>query len=219
MKLYYNPVSTYCHKVMIALNEKGIAFRPELVNLGSPDARAAYEHINPLGKVPFLKPSEDWQVPESTSIIEYIEDKFPGTPRLIPEGGGDAARQVRFMDRMSDLYYNDPLVELLFQQVGLRPANAEGAARARRYVALTYGHWNERLARHEWLCGERVTMADCAAIPAMLYAREVAPFDGYARVQDYWERACKLPSYTRVRTEAEAAWKALRERLAARRQG
>src|SRR5262245_3616070 len=111
MKLYYNPLSTYSQKVMIAFNEKGIAYTPEFVDLGSPEARAAFGKISPLGKVPFLKPSEDWQVPESTSIIEYLEDKFPDRRRLIPHGGGDAARQVRFMDRMSDLYYNDPVTE------------------------------------------------------------------------------------------------------------
>ncbi|MSQ92474.1 MAG: hypothetical protein EXR87_06020 [Gammaproteobacteria bacterium] len=32
-----------------------------------------------MGKVPYFEPSEDWHVPESTSIIEYLEDKFPSS--------------------------------------------------------------------------------------------------------------------------------------------
>ena len=33
MKLFYNPISTYSQKVLIALYEKGIEFEPEIVNL------------------------------------------------------------------------------------------------------------------------------------------------------------------------------------------
>jgi len=206
MKLYYHPLSTYSQKVMIACNEKGIAYEPEIVDLMSPEGRAAYEKVNPLGKVPFLKPSEDWQVPESTSIIEYLEDKFPKTQRLIPAGGGDAARQVRFMDRMSDLYFNEPVVELLFQKLGFRPQDADRAARARKYVEMSLGHYDKRLAKQPWLCGEAFTMADCATIPVLFYAQIVAPFDAYPNVVAYWNRARQRPSYAKVKAEFEPIW-------------
>lgn len=209
MKLYYNPLSTYSQKVMIAFNEKGIAYEPELVNLMSPEGRAAYEKINPLGKVPFLKPNEDWQVPESTSIIEYLEDKFPGTPRLIPAAGGDAARLVRFMDRMSDLYYTDPVVELQFQLLGFRAKDEERAARARKHITMTYSHWDKGLASQPWMCGASFTMADCSAIPAMFYAQSAAPFALYPNVVAYWQRAQQRPSYAKVKAEFEPVWKGL----------
>lgn len=209
MKLYYNPLSTYSQKVLIAFKEKGIAYTPEVVDLMSPEARAAYEQVNPFGKVPFLKPSEDWSVPESTTIIEYLEDRFPDTPRLIPPGGGDAARQVRFMDRMADLYYNEPLVELLFQQLGFRKPDEERAARARRYITLTYSHWDRRVASQPWLCGDAFTMADCSVIPVMFYAQGVMPFTEYRNVVAYWKRAQERPSYMEVRAEFEPIWRAI----------
>jgi glutathione S-transferase len=209
MKLYYNPLSTYSQKVMIAFNEKGIAYEPEVVNLMSAESRASYEQINPLGKVPFLMPSPDWQVPESTSIIEYLEDKFPNTPRLIPASGGDAARQVRFMDRMADLYLNDPVVELLFQRLGFRPQDEDKAARARKYVSMTYRHYESRLGKQPWLCGETLTMADCAAIPPLYYAQQVMPFDQQPHLVAYWQRAQQRPSYARVKAEFEPIWKGM----------
>jgi glutathione S-transferase len=208
MKLYYNPLSTYSQKVMIAFNEKGLTYDPNFVNLMSPEGRAAYEKINPLGKVPFLKPSEDWQVPESTSIIEYLEDKFPNTQRLIP-ASGDAARQVRFMDRMSDLYLDEPVVELLFQQLGFRAKDEERAARSRKYAGITYSHWDKRLASQPWLCGSDFTMADCAAIPPLFYAQMAAPFDAYPNVVAYWKRAQARPSYAKVKAEFEPIWNGL----------
>jgi glutathione S-transferase len=209
MKLYYNPLSTYSQKVMIAFNEKAIAYEPEVVSLMTPEGRSSFEKIYPLGKVPFLKPSEDWQVPESTSIIEYLEDKFPKSARLIPAGGGDAARQVRFMDRMADLYFNDPVVELLFQKMGFRAKDDDKAARARKHVTLTFEQQNKRLAKQQWMCGDSFTMADCATIPALFYAESVMPFDAYPNVVAYWQRAQQRPSYAKVRGEAEPLWNGL----------
>lgn len=209
MKLYYNPLSSFSQKVMIAFNEKGIAYTPELVNLMSPEGRAAYEQIYPLGKVPFLKPADDYQVPESTSIIEYLEDKFPDTPRLIPLGGGDAARQVRFMDRMMDFYLAEPVTELLFQQLGLRARDEEKAARARKYLFQSYAHLDQRLASQPWLCGDNFSMADCAAIPSLFYAQTAAPFAEHANMVAYWQRAQQRPSYAKVRAEFEPIWSAM----------
>ena len=73
--------------------------------------RAAYEALYPIGKIPLLKPKPDHMVPESTIIVEYLEGHHPGGTQLIPDGI-DAARQVRFMDRMSDFYLNDPVANL-----------------------------------------------------------------------------------------------------------
>ena len=206
MKLYYNPLSTYSQKVLIAFNEKGLAYEPEIVNLMSPDGRAAYEKVNPICKVPFLKANGDWVVPESTTIIEYLEDKFPKTPRLIPAAGGDAARQVRFMDRVADLYFNDPIVELLFQKFGFRAQDEERAAKSRKYIDISYAHFDKRLRAQTWMCGDTFSMADCAAIPALFYAQVVSPFDGHANVRAYWLRAQQRPSYAKVRAEFEPIW-------------
>lgn len=40
--LHYHPLSSYCHKVLIAANVLGIALDRQLLNLGDPAARAAY---------------------------------------------------------------------------------------------------------------------------------------------------------------------------------
>lgn len=214
MKLYYNPMSTYSHKAMIAFNEKGLTYEPELVDLGSSEARQAYLKIHPFGKVPMLKPSEDWSVPESTTIIEYLDDKFPDTVRLIPAGDGDAARQVRLMDRMSDLYLNDPVRELMFQKYGFKPVNEDEAARARLYINGMYEHYDKRLASQDWICGG-FSMADCATIPPLFYAEMIAPFADRPNLQRYWERAKQRPSYAKVLKESVPVWEGFTKRAAA----
>jgi glutathione S-transferase len=207
MKLYYYPLSTYSQKAMIALNEKGLTYEKQVVNLMSPEERAAFEKISPIGKVPFLQATDDWQVPESTSIIEYIEDKFPDTPELISHSDRETARQTRFMDRMSDLYFSDPVVEVLFQQLGFLPKDDTKAAKMRKYIDMTYGYLDKRLAKQAWLCGNQFTMADCSFIPAMYYAQTVAPFSAYPNIVAYWKRAQQRPSYMKVLAEFEPVWK------------
>jgi len=214
MKLYYNPLSPYSQKAMIAFYEKGLDYEAELVDLGSAEARQAYLKIHPLGKVPMLKSSEDWSVPESTTIIEYLDDKFPDTVRLIPAGGGDAARQVRLMDRMADLYLNDPVRELMFQTYGFKPVSEDESARAHRYVESMYEHYDQRLANQDWICGA-FSMADCATIPPLFYAETLVPFSDRPNLQRYWERAKQRPSYARVLSEFKPVWQSFTSRAAA----
>ncbi len=73
MKLYYNPISTYSQKVLIALYEKALDFEPEIVNLMDSDARAQYREVYPMGKIPCLILDDGHMIPESSTIIEYID--------------------------------------------------------------------------------------------------------------------------------------------------
>jgi len=204
MKLYYFPLSTYSQKTLIAFHEKGIAFEPELVNLASPEARTAFEAVYPIGKVPYLRASAELSMPESTTIIEYLDDAFPDTPRLIPLDR-ELARHVRFGDRMCDLYVNEPVAELLFQKIGWREANEEKAGRARKHLAAAFANMDRKLAQQEWLQGG-FSMADCAAIPPLFYAQFVFPFADRPALQRYWQRAQQRPSYAKVMAEFVPLW-------------
>ncbi|HEY8587255.1 MAG TPA: glutathione S-transferase family protein [Rhodanobacter sp.] len=204
MKLHYNPLSTYSQKVLIALFEKHVSFEPELVDLMSAEGQAAYRAIYPIGKIPLLKPSDDHMVPESTIIIEYLEDHFSTGTRLIPEEV-EPARMVRFMDRMSDRYLNDPAVTLLFEQMGIRKHAESELENASRYLRITFEHFDKRLASQDWLCGD-FSMADCAAIPALFYCQIAAPFADYPNLVRYYERARRRPSYARVMAEFVPIW-------------
>lgn len=207
MKLYYHPISSYSQKVLMAFHEKGVAFTPELVNLMDPGARAAYEKVSPMGKVPFLRIEEqDWSVPESTIIIEWLEDNHPtkGT-KLIPEDK-NMARQVRFRDRFADLYLNEPMSKIFFD--GLKPENERdphGVAAARKTLDKAYGAMEMGLSRHNgpWGMGENFYMNDCAAAPALGYLRMVHPFTNFKALGSYANRLFERPSFMKVMKEAE----------------
>jgi len=207
MKLYYNPLSRYSQKVLIAFYEKKVEFEPMLVSLMSPEGRAAYEQVYPLGKIPLLKPTDDYMVPESTIIIEYLEGHYTSGTRLIPEGV-DAARKVRFMDRMSDLYFADPSQVLLFEKLGFQKHGEFELGKASQQLQISYEHFDKCLANQEWLCGD-FSMADCSLIPSLFYNQFSAPYRDYPHLVAYFERAKKRPSYAKVMAEFVPIWEGI----------
>ena len=60
-----------------------------------------------------------------------------------------------------------------------------------------------QLAGKDWAAGDRFTMADCAAWPALFYASIVHPFGpGHANLAAYFERLLDRPSMRRTLREA-----------------
>ncbi len=204
MKLYYHPVSSYSQKVVMAFNEKGLAFERAIVSLMDPNENAEYRKINPLGKLPLLIDEKAGRtIPESSIIIEYIDRHYPGGTKLIPDDP-DLARQVRFKDRMMDLYVNDSMAKIFFD--GMRPEGQRdplGVTQARERLDAIFSLVDKDLADKTWAMGDTFSMADCAAAPALAYCRMVHPFDAHKNLAAYAGRLFERPSFAKVAKEGE----------------
>jgi glutathione S-transferase len=207
MKLYYNPLSTFSQKTLLAFYEKDVAFERALVQLGDAEARAAYEKIYPLGKVPLVTMEDGYMIPESTIIIEYLDTHYNQGTQLIPKDIDDA-RRVRFMDRMIDLYVNEPAIKVVFDKIKLREYTPFDMERAHKYLNVSYEYLNRDLENNEWVCGKDFTMADCALIPCLFNLEQFFPFGAHANIVRYWKQAQQRPTYRRVQEELIPAWKA-----------
>jgi len=205
LTLYYHPLSSFCWKALIALYENDIPFVPKLVDLGNADERAAFLKLWPIGKFPVLRDDAPGRtIPESSIIIEYLDQHYPGRTRFIPDDA-DLALQTRLRDRFLDLYLHMPTQAIVFDR--LRPANARdpaGVADARTRLRTSYAMLNAEFAPGTWAMGDSFTLADCAALPALFYADKVEPFgEGLRAVQAYLDRLKARPSIARVLAEAE----------------
>ena len=101
LTLYFHPLSSFCHKALIALYDSDIAFTPKITNLGDPDERGALIKLWPIGKFPVLRDdARNETVPEATIIIEYLAEHQPQAKHLIP---ADAAAAYR--TRLADRFY------------------------------------------------------------------------------------------------------------------
>jgi glutathione S-transferase len=203
--LYYHPLSSFCWKALIALYENDTPFTPQPVNLGDPEERAALLKLWPIGKFPVLRDAAaDHVVPESSIIIEYLDNAWPGPTRFIPDDS-KGALQTRLRDRFYDLYVHLPVQKIVDDR--LRPAgqrDPHGVAEARARIVSCYDMIEREMAGRSWAMGESFSLADCAALPALFYGNKVQPFGvAHGKVAAYLDRLLARPSVARVVREAE----------------
>ena len=209
LKLYFHPLSSFCHKVLIALYENETPFEPQIVNLGEEKSRAEFLKIWPIGKFPVLRDERrDRLVPESSIIIEYLAQHYPGKTSLVPSDP-DLARQTRLRDRFFDLYVNVPMQKMIGDR--RRPAGKNdpyGVEEAKAQLETSLGMLEPEMGKAAWAMGDAFTMADCAAAPSLFYANMLRPFlDTHKNLAGYYQRLMKRPSIARVIKEAEPYFK------------
>jgi len=205
LTLYFHPLSSFCQKALVALYENDIPFTPNIVNLFDEASATAFKKIWPIGRFPVLRDdARDRTVPESSIIIEYLAQHYPGTTQLIP-ADEDAARQMRLRDRFFDLYVNVPLGKVVTDR--LRPpgrSDPHGVEEAKALLRISLGMIEQDMARKTWAMGDAFTMADCAAAPALFYADKVIPFgETHRNAAAYLARLMARPSYARALEEAK----------------
>lgn len=202
MKFFYNPVSTYSQKTMIAFLEKNVTYTPEIVDFNSESALKSHRKIWPIGKVPVLQLDDGHIIPESSIIIEWLDAEYDSGTRLIPTDK-ELARKTRFQDRCIDLYLNNPVVSLFFET--RKPKNERNETLIKEWehrVNTFYTVLDKQLEKSKYLVGDSFTMADCAATPALFIAQRVLPYSKHKNVSAYAKRVLERPSWMKVLKEA-----------------
>ena len=85
LRLCFHPLSSFCQKVLIALFENDTPFQQHIVDLAEESSRAEFLEVWPIGKFPVLRDeAKDRTIPESSIIIEYLAQHYPGRTQLVP---------------------------------------------------------------------------------------------------------------------------------------
>lgn len=199
LTLHYHPLSSCCHKVLIALDELGIAADKRLLNLGDAAERAAFLALWPTGKMPLLV-DQGRPIPETSIIIEHLQRHHASPGRALIPHEPDAALPVRLWDRLFDLYVMTPMQALTANL--LRPEadrDALGVAQARAGLASAYAWIDQQLAGRTWVAADAFSMADCAAAPSLFYAVTYVPIaPQQAHLAAYFDRLMDRPSVART---------------------
>ena len=198
LTLFYHPLASYCHKVLVALYEHDLAFDTRLINLGNEADRAELTALWPLTKFPVLRDGAR-TVAESSIIIEYLDHFHGKGKRLIPDAV-EAALEVRLWDRVFDNHVHGPLQAIVAHRLG---GGAGVLEQQHAALAKAYAMIDAALEGREWMAGDSFSLADCAAAPALFYAFTLEPAPpGAARLLAYFERLIARPSVRRVLDEA-----------------
>ena len=202
LTLHEHPFASYCWKALIALYERDVAFEPHVIADDADRARLA--ELWPMASIPVLvDDAAGLTLPESTTIIEYL-DGLGDAPRLVPADPA-AALQARLWDRVLDGHVMTPMQKIVGDS--LRPdgrRDPEGVAQARAALDRAYDVLDEHLTGGGWAAGPVFTLADCAAAPALFYARVVHRWDEerLAALTRYFAEVTARPSVARVIDEA-----------------
>ena len=204
LKLYMHPLSSYCHKVLIALYENEISFEARVLN--DPSVASEFKSLWPVGRFPLLRDEKrDQVIPESSIIIEYLALHYPGKVKLLPDDA-DLARQVRMRDRFFDNYLHTPTQKVPADR--LRPESKRdplGVDEARTMYRTALDMVETEMAEKRWAMGDEFTMADCAAAPALFFGDKFfGPFrETHGNAMAYLDRLKARPSYARALEEAK----------------
>jgi glutathione S-transferase len=105
LTLYDADRCPYCARVRIMLAEKNVEYETVVIDLS--DRPAWLYEKNPLGKVPVLE-EDGFALPESTVIMEYLEERYPEPPLLPADAAARAIVRLqieRFDTALGDAYY------------------------------------------------------------------------------------------------------------------
>ena len=182
LTLYDAARCPYCARARIALAEKGVEFEAFEIDLND-RPRWIYEK-NATGRVPVVE-EDAWILPESSVIMEYLEERYPEPPLLPADAAARALARVWIFrhDDFTKPYYalrrgEDGAAELLDEQLAKLDAALE---------------------RQQWLTGAEYGLADIAYVPWVLRARDMlgVSLDEFPAVRSWLDRLEERPAIAR----------------------
>jgi glutathione S-transferase len=203
LTLYQHPFASFCWKALIALYELELGFRSVIV--GGESDRAALSELWPLASIPVLRDeTAELTLPQSSAIVEYL-DGLSASGRVLVPRDPDEAIEARLWDRILDDYVAVPVQKIVGDSLR---ADAErdrtGVEQARGGLERAYALLDARLSDRDWAGGEDFSIADCAAAPALFYARIVHAWqeERLESLTRYYSALMHRPSIARVIDEA-----------------
>jgi len=176
--LYTADRCPYAARVRIVLAEKGLAY--DAVEIDLDDRPAWLYDKNPLGRVPVYEEDGGLVLPESSVIMEYLEERYPEPPLWPVDAAERALGRLwleRFDDRLGDVYYavrrGEPIRGLLDKKL----FDLEQALEAQPYLS-----------------GREYGLADAGYVPWILRALDRFGIELAPATADWLERLSVRPA-------------------------
>jgi len=193
--------SSAAYRVRIALNLKGLDYQPVSVHLRKGEQRAeGFLALNPQGMVPALVDG-DAVLTQSPAILEYLDEAYPDTPRLLPAAPVDRARVRALAAAIAcDIHPLNNLRVLQYVQGPLGCSQEAMVAWYNHWIAQGFQALERMLAddpRTGRFChGDGPGLADACLVPQVVnsqrHALDLTPYPTIRRIAE----ACDgLPAF------------------------
>jgi glutathione S-transferase len=201
MRLYRIPYSTNVERVALALAHKSLEIESVWID---PSDRGEVERISGQPLVPVLE-VDGRVIPDSMAIVSYLEARWP-EPRLYPAERARRAELEIFIDWFNRVWKRPPneIAAELARSEPDRPRIQELGDQMREWLDL----FEALLDGRDYLFGDQVSAADCAAFPFLKYALlhdeddeelfhrilvDNLPIEGHPRLEAWIRRVDELP--------------------------
>jgi len=221
MKLYSWDISPYAARVRMQIYAKGLTH----IDTGQVPfllPQKFYEDL-PLSRIPSLVIDGD-AIPESAVIAEYLEEIYP-EPSLLGATPRENAR-IRTLARIGDLYLINTAFTLasLTRTLAARAPDPTGndiiVALLGGQLASSITTLDRMIGRDGFACLGRLTLADCALVPALSYVQHMLlnrgladPIAANANVAAYQAAIQRQEPAARVLAEFDRGRKERREQI------
>jgi glutathione S-transferase len=166
MQLIGSPTSPYVRKARVHLEETGARCEFVAVDAWQPDARLL--GLAPLGKVPVLVRDDGSALFDSLLVIEYLDHTLPEARRLIP-AAGEARWDVLRWHALAHGLIDATVARLLDLRRPEALRSREVQAREEVRITRALDSIDKNVAEREWLCLDRLTLADVVLGVALQY--------------------------------------------------
>lgn len=138
LELYNAAASTCSQRVRQALHEKGLQYVDRVLDFAKGEhITPEFLKLNPNGTVPALV-HDGRAIPDSSVIMEYLEDVFPDAPALRPRDHYEASRMrawIQYIDEIQTPAIRYPSFQLVFRHgFSKMPRDKYEAMAARRPI-------------------------------------------------------------------------------------
>jgi glutathione S-transferase len=165
--VYGVPGSPFVRAVQMGLEEKGVAYRLQVV--APQEAKsAAYLKRHPFGRVPAFEHG-NFKLYETQAILRYLDDVF-SEPPFVPADPHAAARMNQIIGINDWYFFPKAAAVIVFQRV-IGPAllglatNEEEIAAALPMARICIAELDRLLDSQRFLTGEQVSIADLMLAP------------------------------------------------------
>lgn len=198
MKLYVNPLSPNCRRILAVANYLGLTPEIKVVDFSQGEHRSPeFLGVNPNGAVPVLEEG-DWVLTESRAILHYLASQRPEA-RLVPTEPKELAEVLRwqFWDAA---HFGPPNGTAFFQRV-LKPMTGgdpdesrvrDAETQFQRYAKVLDSH----LANRTWLVGRSITVADFTIAASLAQGAAAGiSLEAFPNVRSWYSHLAELDAW------------------------
>jgi len=196
MKLFWSP-QTRSTRAIWMLEEAGIDYEMELVDIRSPDRKDSDEFLSasPMGKVPAIVDGDN-AMSESAAICLYIADRYcAGT--LAPVVVAPTRGKYLYWTMYTPAVVEPAMIEKVTKVESNRARNGWGD------FDLMIQTFDEALEGKEWILGGQFTAADVMLGSSAVFLRMFEMLPDNRNIGVYADRCLARPAFQKAQQIAE----------------